>query len=53
LLEGADDLGEGVTLLALVQAGLAASPQLRAFEPVEHEQRALDAAEFLKRHEAP
>jgi hypothetical protein len=38
----------GMTLLALVQASLTAPAQFRAFEPVEHEQRALDAPEFLK-----
>src|ERR1700730_12471344 len=42
LLEGADDLREEMTLLALVEPGLAASAQFRAFEPVEHEQRAFD-----------
>src|SRR5215472_3180979 len=37
LLEGANDLRQGMTLLALVEAGMAASAQFRAFEPVEHE----------------
>ena len=49
LLEGADDLGEGVTLLALVQSGMAARRHSGDSEPVEHEQRAFDAAEFLER----
>src|SRR4029078_8091372 len=34
LLEGADDLRQGMTLLALVEAGMAAPAQFRAFEPV-------------------
>ncbi len=37
LLEGADDLREGMTLLALVEAGMAAPAQFRTFEPIEHE----------------
>ena len=49
LLEGADDLREGVTLLAFVKAGVAAPTQFRAFEPVEHEQRALDPPQLLQR----
>jgi hypothetical protein len=43
LLEGADDLREGMTLFALVEPGVAAPAQFRAFKPVEHEQRAFDA----------
>ena len=49
LLEGADDLREGVTLLALVEPGMAAPAQIRAFEPVEHKQRALDLPQLLQR----
>ena len=40
LFEGADDLREEMTLLALVEPGMAPSAQFRAFEPVEDEQRA-------------
>ena len=36
LLEGADDLREGMTLLALVEPGVAAPAQFRALQPVEH-----------------
>ena len=35
-------------LLALVQPGMAAPAQFRTFQPVQHEQRSLDAAEFLQ-----
>ena len=49
LPERADCLSESVALLALVQSGLAASTELGAFEPVEHEERALDAAMLLQR----
>jgi hypothetical protein len=38
-----------VPLLALVQASLAELPELRRFKPIEHEQGALDAAQFLQR----
>src|ERR1700730_8841332 len=48
LFEGADDLREEMTLLALVEPGLAASAQFRAFEPVEHEQRAFDPPQLLE-----
>ena len=43
------DLRQGMALLALVQPGMAAPAELRAFQPVEHEQRALDAPQFLER----
>jgi hypothetical protein len=49
LLEGANYLGEEVALFALVQPGLAAPAQLRAFQPIEHEQCALDPPQFLQR----
>src|SRR5216684_7996308 len=49
LFEGADDLREEMTLLALVEPGMAASAQFRAFEPVEHEQRAFDPPKLLER----
>ena len=49
LLERADSLSERVALLAFVQSGLAAPTELGAFQPVEHEERALDAAKFLER----
>src|SRR5271167_917639 len=48
LFEGADDLREEMTLLALVEPGMAASAQFRAFEPVEHEQRAFDPPRLLE-----
>jgi len=48
LFEGADDLREEMTLLALVEPGMAASAQFRAFEPVEHEQRAFDPPQLLE-----
>jgi hypothetical protein len=37
-----------MTLLALVEPGMAASAQFRAFEPVEHEQRAFDPPQLLE-----
>src|ERR1700719_2193179 len=37
-----------MTLLALVEPGMAASAQLRACEPVEHEQRAFDPPQLLE-----
>src|SRR5271165_7030907 len=48
LFEGADDLREEMTLRALVEPGMAASAQFRAFEPVEHEQRAFDPPQLLE-----
>jgi hypothetical protein len=48
LLEGADDLGERVALLALVQTRLAELPELRRFQPIQHEQGALDPAQLLQ-----
>ena len=36
LLEGTDRLGQGMTLFSLVEAGVAAPPQFRALQPVEH-----------------
>jgi hypothetical protein len=48
LFEGADDLHEKMTPLALVEPGMAASAQFRAFEPVEHEQRAFDPPQLLE-----
>ena len=45
LLEGADDLHKGMTLFALVEPGVAAPPQFRALQPVEHEQHAFDATQ--------
>ena len=48
LFQGADDLREKMTLLALVEPGMAASAQFRAFEPVEHEQRAFDRLQLLE-----
>jgi hypothetical protein len=43
-------LRQGMTLFALVKAGPAAASQFGVFEPVEHEQRALDLANFLQSH---
>ena len=48
LVEGADHLGRRMPLLALVQAGMAAPAKVRTFQPVQHEQRPLDAAELLQ-----
>src|SRR6516165_11215817 len=48
LFEGGDDLRQEMTLLALVEPGMAASAQFRAFEPVEHEQRAFDPPQLLE-----
>ncbi len=48
LLEGADDLGERVALLTLVQTRLAELAELRRFQPIEHEQGALNPAQLLK-----
>ena len=45
LLDGADDLHKGMTLFALVEPGVAAPPQFRALQPVEHEQHAFDATQ--------
>ena len=36
LMEGANHLGQRMTLLALVQAGMAAPAQVRTFQPVQH-----------------
>ena len=49
LAKGADRLRQRVPLLALVETGLTALPQLWHFEPIEHEQRPFDPADFLKR----
>src|ERR1700712_842028 len=48
LLEGANHLGQSVTLLALVQSRLAMLSKLCRFEPVQHEEGTLDAPEFLQ-----
>lgn len=48
LPERADCVGERMTLFALVEPSLAASAKRRIFQPVEHEQSALDLADFLK-----
>ena len=42
---------QGVTGLTLVQSGLRAAPQIYALQPVENEQRALDAAQLGSPHE--
>ena len=48
LLEGANHLGQSVTLLALVQSRLAMLSKLRRFEPVQHEEGPLGAPKFLQ-----
>ena len=48
MFEGADDLREEMTLLAVAEPGMAASAQFRAFEPVVHEQRAFDPPQLLE-----
>ena len=40
-------LRQGMALLAVVEAGMASPPQIGIFEPVQHEQRPLDLADFL------
>ena len=49
LPECADSLGQGVALLALIEAGLAAPAQGRVLQPVEHEESAFDPADLLQR----
>jgi hypothetical protein len=49
VLAGADSLRQTVALLRFVEAGLAAPPERRAFEPVENEQRAFDTADLAQR----
>jgi len=49
LLEGANKLDKEMALFALVQPGVAAPAQSRAFQPVEHEQCALDSPQLLER----
>ena len=44
-----DGTSEGVPGLALVEANLDTSAQLRVLHPLQHEERALDAADFAKR----
>ena len=48
LLERADHLGECVSLLALVQAGVAELPELWRLQPVQHEQGPLDPTQLLQ-----
>jgi len=48
LTERADRLHQDVTLLALVEACLAAPTKIGVFQPVEHEEGPLDAADFLE-----
>jgi hypothetical protein len=38
-----------MALLAVVETGVAPPAQVRIFKPVQHEQRPLDFADFLKR----
>lgn len=49
LPEGTDHLSQCVTLLAFVQARLAQLSEQRRFQPVQHEQRAFNAPQFLQR----
>lgn len=44
----ADRLRQDVTLLALVQPGLAAPAKIGIFQPVKHEEGPLDPADFLE-----
>lgn len=47
LAEGVDRLRQGMTLFAVVEAGMASPTQIGIFQPVQHEQRPLDLADFL------
>ncbi|KDK90481.1 hypothetical protein AF31_05569 [Klebsiella pneumoniae CHS 75] len=42
--------GQRIARLALVQAGMHAAAQFHALQPVQDEQRALDAAQLAERH---
>jgi hypothetical protein len=46
-------LGEKMAGFPLVQTGMAAPPQFRVFQPIEREQRPLDAADFGQREVNP
>ncbi len=48
LPEGADRLRESMSLLAFVEARLAAPAEGRILKPVEHEQRPLDLSDLLE-----
>ena len=50
LAECVDCLGQRMALLAVVEARVAATAQLGAFQPVQHEQSPLDFANFLESH---
>ena len=45
---GVDCISQGVPGLSLVQSGLAGAAQFGQFQPVEYEQRPLNATEFAK-----
>ena len=47
LAKGVDRLCQGMTLFAVVKARMAPPAQIGIFEPVQHEQGALDLADFL------
>ena len=47
LAECVDRLRQGMALLAVVETGMASPTQIGIFEPVQHEQRPLDLADFL------
>ena len=47
LAECVDRSRQGMALLAVVEAGMASPAQIGIFEPVQHEQRPLDLADFL------
>ena len=47
LAEGVDRLRQGMALFAVVESGMASPTQIGVFEPVEHEQRPLNLADFL------
>ena len=53
LLEDADHLCPRTALLAFVQTSLAALPELGRFQPVQHEQCAFNASQFLHRKVNP
>src|SRR5271170_3889080 len=44
-----DSTGEGVSGFTFVESDLDTPAQLRVFHPLQHEKRALDAADFAKR----
>lgn len=47
LTECVDRLRQGMTLLAVIETGIASPTPIGIFQPVQHEQRPLDLADFL------